>query len=113
MYADSRIVSGFWDSSAPLYFAEAKYGGMLIRNPTINAIKIYDLAAALCKVFKMPQSKIKLIGLRQGEKIHEKIITENEFCKLKVNNHIYLIDYLNIEFGIFLLSLMAMHLSHF
>ena len=72
-------------------------GGEVFIPKTINAIKIYDLASALCKVFKMPQSKIKLIGLRQGEKTHEKIITENEFCKLKVYNHIYLIDYMNLH----------------
>lgn len=72
-------------------------GGEVFIPKTINAIKIYDLAAALCKVFKMPQSKIKLIGLRQGEKIHEKIITENEFYKLKIYNNIYLIDYMNLH----------------
>jgi hypothetical protein len=72
-------------------------GGEVFIPKTINAIKIYDLASALCEVFKMSQSKIKLIGLRQGEKIHEKIITENEFYKLKVYNDIYLIDYMNLH----------------
>lgn len=72
-------------------------GGEVFIPKTINAIKIYDLAFALCKIFKKPQSKIKLIGLRQGEKIHEKIITENEFYKLKVHNDIYLIDYMNLH----------------
>jgi UDP-N-acetylglucosamine 4,6-dehydratase len=70
-------------------------GGEIFVPKTINAIKIYDLARALCKVYSNSHSKIKIVGLRQGEKIHEKIFTEDEIYKLKIYNNIYLIDHMN------------------
>jgi FlaA1/EpsC-like NDP-sugar epimerase len=70
-------------------------GGEIFLPKTINAIKIFDLASALCKNYNFSKSKIKIVGLRQGEKIHEKIITEDELYKLKVYKDIYVIDNLN------------------
>ena len=70
-------------------------GGEIFVPKTINAIKIYDLARALCKIYSHSHSKIKTVGLRQGEKIHEKIFTEDEIYKLKIYNNIYVIDHMN------------------
>lgn len=72
-------------------------GGEIFIPKTINAIKIFDLASALCKHYNFPNSKIKIVGLRQGEKIHEKILTENELYKLKLYKNIYVIDNLDLH----------------
>jgi FlaA1/EpsC-like NDP-sugar epimerase len=70
-------------------------GGEIFLPKTINAIKIYDLASALCRNYNISNSKIKIVGLRQSEKIHEKILTEEELSKLKIFQDIYVIDNLN------------------
>lgn len=59
---------------------------------TLNAIKIYDLALALKKIFKESKSKMVLSGLRAGEKVHEGIITEQEYPYVKYHNNIFIID---------------------
>ena len=41
--------------------------------PKIPSFKILDLAKAICQ-----KCKIKYIGIRPGEKIHEQMITEND-----------------------------------
>ena len=41
--------------------------------PKIPSYKILDLAKAIA-----PASKINIVGLRPGEKIHEELITDNE-----------------------------------
>lgn len=41
--------------------------------PKLRSIKITDIAKAI-----NPQKKIKIIGIREGEKIHEDMITESE-----------------------------------
>lgn len=48
------------------------YGGEIFI-PKLPSIKIKDIATALD-----PNKKIKIIGLREGEKIHEDMITEDE-----------------------------------
>jgi FlaA1/EpsC-like NDP-sugar epimerase len=72
-------------------------GGEIFLPRTINAIKIFDLASALCKHYKFSNSRIKITGLRQSEKIHEKIITESELENLKVYKNTYVIDNLNLH----------------
>jgi len=72
-------------------------GGEIFLPRTINAIRIFDLASALCKHYNFSNSRIKIIGLRESEKIHEKIITENELQMLKVYKDIYVIDNLNLH----------------
>lgn len=42
--------------------------------PKIPSFKIMDLAKAI-----YPQGKIKIVGIRPGEKIHESLISEDEF----------------------------------
>jgi FlaA1/EpsC-like NDP-sugar epimerase len=70
-------------------------GGEIFLPKTINAIKILDLASALCRNYNISNNKIKIVGLRQSEKIHEKILTEDELHKLKTYQQIYVIDNLN------------------
>ena len=41
--------------------------------PKIPSVKIIDLAKSMA-----PQKKIKIIGIRQGEKIHELLISKKE-----------------------------------
>jgi UDP-N-acetylglucosamine 4,6-dehydratase len=41
--------------------------------PKIPSMKVTDLATAIC-----PNAKIKLVGIRPGEKLHEVMITEDE-----------------------------------
>jgi UDP-N-acetylglucosamine 4,6-dehydratase len=72
-------------------------GGEIFLPRTINAIKIFDLASALCKHYNFSNSRIKITGLRQSEKIHEKIITESELENLKVYKNTYVIDNLNLH----------------
>ena len=47
------------------------YGGEIFI-PKLDSIKITDIAKAVDK------NKSKIVGLREGEKIHEDMITENE-----------------------------------
>lgn len=41
--------------------------------PKIKSYRLLDLAKAIC-----PQSKIKIVGLRDGEKIHEEMISKSD-----------------------------------
>ena len=70
-------------------------GGEIFIPKTINSIKIHDLALALKSYFINSKSKINIVGLREGEKIHEKIITSSEVPKLKIYKNMYLLDNLN------------------
>ena len=45
--------------------------------PKIPSYRITDLAKAIA-----PNAKIKLLGIRPGEKIHEEMITKSESCEL-------------------------------
>jgi len=54
--------------------------------PKIPSMKIVDLAKAL-----EPDCKIKLIGIRPGEKINEVMISEDEARNTKIYNGIYII----------------------
>ena len=57
-------------------------GGEVFIPKTINAINIYDLASTVSKTFNNSKN-IKITGLRGGEKIHERILTDQELVKLK------------------------------
>lgn len=67
-------------------------GGEIFIPKTLNAIKIYDLAIALNKIFDNSKSKIVLSSLRAGEKIHESIIADKEYPFLKYHNNTFIID---------------------
>tara|TARA_B100001057_G_C22852955_1_gene951698 strand:+ start:1415 stop:2428 length:1014 start_codon:yes stop_codon:yes gene_type:complete len=70
-------------------------GGEIFVPKSINSIKIYDLAIALKKHYTLSKSKLIKIGLRSGEKNHEKIITESEYSNLKYYKNFFIIDKLN------------------
>jgi FlaA1/EpsC-like NDP-sugar epimerase len=76
---------------------EIMKGGEIFVPKTINAIKIFDLARALCKNYNFSDSRIKIIGLRQSEKIHEEILTKEELYNLKIYKDIYVIDHMNLH----------------
>ena len=76
---------------------EIMKGGEIFIPKTINAIKIFDLARALCKNYNFSDSRIKIIGLRQSEKIHEEILTKEELYNLKIYKDIYVIDHMNLH----------------
>ncbi len=62
------------DESIDLVFWAMKYAiGSEIFIPKIPSYKITDLARAIS-----PKSKIKIIGIRPGEKIHEEMISKND-----------------------------------
>ena len=69
-------------------------GGEIFIPKTINSVRIYDLAKAITQYFKNTKN-IRITGLRGGEKIHEKILTEQDFLKLKLYKDVYLVDNLN------------------
>ena len=69
-------------------------GGEIFIPKTINSVRIYDLAKAIAQHFKNTK-KVKITGLRGGEKIHEKILTEQDFLKLKLYKDVYLVDNLD------------------
>lgn len=55
-----------------LYAINNAYGGEIFI-PKISSYKILDLAKAIS-----PNSKIEIVGIRPGEKIHEEMITETD-----------------------------------
>lgn len=55
--------------------------------PKIRSYKIIDLAKVIA-----PKSKIKVIGLRPGEKIHEEMISENEQGRIIEFKDLYVIQ---------------------
>lgn len=55
--------------------------------PRISSMRIVDLARVIC-----PDCKIKIVGIRPGEKLHEILISEDEGRKTKIlNNNFYMI----------------------
>jgi UDP-N-acetylglucosamine 4,6-dehydratase len=56
--------------------------------PKIPSFKIMDLAKAI-----YPQGKIKIVGIRPGEKIHESLISEDE--------NSFIIEIVDNEYSIF------------
>lgn len=53
--------------------------------PKIPSYKIMDLAKTIS-----PESKIKIIGMRQGEKVHEELINENDGNEIYENKKYYI-----------------------
>jgi UDP-N-acetylglucosamine 4,6-dehydratase len=54
--------------------------------PKMKSLKITDVIKKLA-----PRAKIKVIGIRPGEKIHEMLITEHEARRTKDAGHIYIV----------------------
>jgi UDP-N-acetylglucosamine 4,6-dehydratase len=60
--------------------------------PKIPSMKIVDLAKALC-----PECKLKEIGIRPGEKLHEVMITRDDRC-VEFNDHYVIKPTINFSF---------------
>lgn len=63
------------------YYSEHSHGNIAI--PKINSFKITDIAKALIKKYHGNENKIplKTIGIRKGEKIHEEMISNEEWLR--------------------------------
>ena len=72
-------------------FKEMKGGEIFVKK--LNAIKILELAKIIS-----PSSKIKIIGIREGEKIHEQMIgkDDSEFT-VEFKNHYEILPNLTIK----------------
>lgn len=55
--------------------------------PKIPSMKVKDIAKAIA-----PEAKIKIIGLRPGEKIHETLITEEESIRTTIFKNYFMIN---------------------
>jgi len=60
--------------------------------PKIPSMKIVDLAKALC-----PDCKLKEIGIRPGEKMHEVMITKDDRC-IEFDDHYVIKPTINFNF---------------
>lgn len=81
----------FWISSQQavnfvIYFLEKMQGGEIFV-PKSPSLKIIDLAKTMA-----PKAKIKFIGKRPGEKIHETLITKEEASHAREYKNYYLIE---------------------
>jgi UDP-N-acetylglucosamine 4,6-dehydratase len=61
--------------------------------PKIPSMKIVDLAKALC-----PDCKLKEIGIRPGEKMHEVMITKDDRC-IEFDDHYVIVPTINFNFS--------------
>ncbi len=54
-------------------------------------IKIYELAQQFIKLagFSLEEVAIKIIGMREGEKLYEELLTDSEFVESKLTDQIY------------------------
>lgn len=55
------------------------------------ATKVGTLARVMIKLFGNSQTKIKKIGIRPGEKVHEVLISKNEICRTKIFSEKYFV----------------------
>lgn len=69
-------------------------GGEVFIPKNIRSIKILDLAKVLIKHFNY-KNKIHITGLRTSEKLHEKILSLDEFKFTKEIKDVFIIDNLN------------------
>ena len=69
------------DAANFILHAIHKMKGSEIFVPKISSYRILDIAKAI-----NPKKKIKYIGIRSGEKLHEELINSSEFLKSKENS---------------------------
>lgn len=62
--------------------------------PKIPSMKVIDLARAMA-----PKAKLKIIGIRVGEKLHEAMILEDDARITKEFKDLFIIDNLNMHRG--------------
>ncbi len=59
--------------------------------PKIKALKITDIAKSLGKAYKHQDIKLKYVGIRPGEKLHEAMISETESFRTKEYDDYFMI----------------------
>ncbi len=69
-------------------FEEGKQGDIFVYKS--RAAKLKNIARALIELFEA-NNQTRIIGLREGEKMHESLLTEYESCKADVHNDFYVI----------------------
>lgn len=80
------------EQAVDLIFNAIKYGqGGEIFIPKLSSFRIIDLIEILKEKHKA-KNKIKIIGIRPGEKIHELLINESEIPRTKLLKNMYVID---------------------
>ncbi len=68
------------------YCLSEMHGGEIFI-PKLPSVKVIDLAKAIA-----PQAKLRVVGIRPGEKLHEVLITEEESRHLIEKPHCFLIE---------------------
>ena len=51
--------------------------------PNIKALKVTDIASALCTHYNVNNVKLKIVGIRPGEKLHEEMVSLEESVRTK------------------------------
>lgn len=51
--------------------------------PNVKALKVTDIAKALCQHYDMNNVKLKTVGIRPGEKLHEEMVSLEESVRTK------------------------------
>ena len=67
--------------------------------PKIKSMKVIDIAKCLIKYYeKTDKVKLKMIGVRPGEKIHEELISSEEWLRTEeYENYLITTDYINSD----------------
>ena len=63
------------------YNHPASHGSVVV--PNVKALKVTDIAKALCQHYDMGDVKLKTIGIRPGEKLHEEMVSLEESVRTK------------------------------
>jgi UDP-N-acetylglucosamine 4,6-dehydratase/5-epimerase len=71
------------------YYHADSHGKIIV--PKVKSLRIVDVAKELAKSFGSPQVKLKYIGIRPGEKIHEEMISSEESLKCVEYGEYYMI----------------------
>ncbi len=71
--------------SLVMYAIKNNFGGEIFV-PKLPSFKVTDLALAM-----FPKKKLKFIGIREGEKIHEELISKAESLKILENDKFYIV----------------------
>lgn len=73
------------------YYSAVSHGKIVV--PKISSLKIVDIAESLIRNYAKSEIKIKEIGIRPGEKLHEEMISSEEWTKTTEYETHYLIGH--------------------
>jgi len=78
---------------------ECSFSHGKIAVPKIKSMKVIDIAKCLIKYYeKTGKVKLKIIGVRPGEKIHEELISPEEWLRTEeYENYLITTDYINSD----------------